>query len=473
MKIRKKGFTLIELLAVIVILGLLMAIAIPSVTKYITQSRKSTLVKTIDNYISALTNQVNNMEYVFTGTKASLGNKKIPLIYAVPIECIALERGGTDPFGEWYQANNSYWAYVLVQYNDEASSYTYGFTFKDSAGYGLYPTTREKLNEKGNQIVQDLDMKRPTNGSIINTTIANNWKGWNVSSSNYLQVLEATKEGGTGDGQTTCTLAQKGKNYAEIERQQDIVNNQDDYTLISIESMSTVAFWQHRSKIKNVTIQNSINIPASVPASDKWDVSVSGKGKLMAYVVPNASDASYYDLFIQGDGKVYANPDSSFLFDEFRYIDTLDLTNFDTSRVTDMTGMFYAAGYNSASFTINLGSDFDTSNVSNMEQLFNQMGYKSTVLTLNLGSKFDTSKVINMRRMFQNTGRSNPNFTLTLGDKFVTDNVTNMEGMFNGTGASSSLFRVDCSGWNVLKVTNNKNFYPAADGKVTPPTWPS
>lgn len=37
MKKNNKGFTLIELLAVIVILGLLMAIAIPSVTRYITQ----------------------------------------------------------------------------------------------------------------------------------------------------------------------------------------------------------------------------------------------------------------------------------------------------------------------------------------------------------------------------------------------------------------------------------------------------
>ena len=35
MKLNKKGFTLIELLAVIVILGVLLAIAIPSVTKHI------------------------------------------------------------------------------------------------------------------------------------------------------------------------------------------------------------------------------------------------------------------------------------------------------------------------------------------------------------------------------------------------------------------------------------------------------
>ena len=50
----KKGFTLIELLAVIVILVLLMAIAIPSVTKYITESRKKTVVSKIGNYITAM-----------------------------------------------------------------------------------------------------------------------------------------------------------------------------------------------------------------------------------------------------------------------------------------------------------------------------------------------------------------------------------------------------------------------------------
>ena len=210
MKRRNKGFTLIELLAVIVILGLLMAIAIPSVTKYITQSRKKTVSTTIDNYMSALTNQVNDMEYTFTGANT---------IYAVPIECIALERGGTNPFGEWHQASNSYWAYVLVQYDDNTSSYTYGFTFKDSAGYGLYPTSSEKLNESGSQIQTGLSLTRPTNGTITNITAKDNWTGFDLEDDTALVVLEAESEGTPGDGKTTCTLCQKGKNYTQVEEE--------------------------------------------------------------------------------------------------------------------------------------------------------------------------------------------------------------------------------------------------------------
>ena len=212
MKKKDKGFTLIELLAVIVILGLLMAIAIPSVTKYITQSRKKTVSTTIGNYMGALTNQVNDMEYVFTGTNT---------IYAVPIECISLERGGTNPFGKWHQSNDKYWAYVLVQYDDATSSYTYGFTFKDSAGYGLYPTTSEKLNENGSQIQTGLSLTRPTNGNITNITVKDNWLGFDVDNNTSLVVLEASSEGGTGNGTTTCTLCQKGDNYAEVEEEKN------------------------------------------------------------------------------------------------------------------------------------------------------------------------------------------------------------------------------------------------------------
>ena len=218
-RMNKKGFTLIELLAVIVILGLLMAIAIPSVTKYITQSRKKTLSNTISNYMSALTTEVNNMEYTFTASNT---------IYAVPIECIAVERGGTDPFGYWYPAHttagaaNSYWAYVLVQYDDATSSYTYGFTFKDSAGYSLLPTASTKLSESGSQIVTgnafavapntkvatvtgDTVTAAADADDIVATTVSGAWAGFKVDANTDLVVLKGAATKGAG----TCMIAQK------------------------------------------------------------------------------------------------------------------------------------------------------------------------------------------------------------------------------------------------------------------------
>lgn len=50
---KQKGFTLIELLAVVVILGVLMVIAIPSVSSYITASRKQSFIDSAKSYIGA------------------------------------------------------------------------------------------------------------------------------------------------------------------------------------------------------------------------------------------------------------------------------------------------------------------------------------------------------------------------------------------------------------------------------------
>lgn len=52
-KINSKGFTLIELLAVIVIMGILMMVAIPSVSRVIENSRKDTYVDIAKSYANA------------------------------------------------------------------------------------------------------------------------------------------------------------------------------------------------------------------------------------------------------------------------------------------------------------------------------------------------------------------------------------------------------------------------------------
>lgn len=52
-KINKKGFTLIELLAVIVIMGILMAVAIPAVALTIENARKDAFIDTAKSYLNA------------------------------------------------------------------------------------------------------------------------------------------------------------------------------------------------------------------------------------------------------------------------------------------------------------------------------------------------------------------------------------------------------------------------------------
>ncbi len=100
MKNKEKGFTLIELLAVIVILGLLMAIAIPSVTKYITESRKKTLVSSIEAFVDSAMVMVNNNEFGTLSDSSKLFY--IPVSNISEESCVSVEKGGTNPFGNWY-----------------------------------------------------------------------------------------------------------------------------------------------------------------------------------------------------------------------------------------------------------------------------------------------------------------------------------------------------------------------------------
>ncbi len=89
---------------------------------------------------------------------------------------------------------------------------------------------------------------------------------------------------------------------------------------------------------------------------------------------------------------VKANKGVSYMFGGCSSLTTLDLSNFDTSNVTNMDRMFEDC---SSLTTLDLSS-FDTSKVTDMEGMFNGC---SSLTTLDL-SNFDTSKVTDMVCMF-------------------------------------------------------------------------
>ena len=149
--------------------------------------------------------------------------------------------------------------------------------------------------------------------------------------------------------------------------------------------------------------------------------------------------------------KIYLNKNSSKMFDRLddwrdyiRYISNIDLSNFDTSNVADMSSMF--ADMNQIK-ELNLSS-FDTSKVTNMSSMFKGMyGFKSLDV-----SNFDTSNVTDMSSMFQGTWQL---ISLNLLN-FNTSKVKKMNSMFNG----SSLPSLNLSSFNTSSVTDmNKMFY--------------
>lgn len=149
---------------------------------------------------------------------------------------------------------------------------------------------------------------------------------------------------------------------------------------------------------------------------------------------------------------------------------SLDVSHFNTSKVTDMSNMFANTGLKALDLTT-----FDTSNVNNMERMFynsNRLeslnvynfntakvtdmggmfhGIKPTELDL---SSFDTSQVTNMSGMF---GWCSNIVSLNLSS-FNTSQVTDMSGMF---GWCLNLKSLNISNWNMSKVTNVHQMFDA------------
>ena len=181
-----------------------------------------------------------------------------------------------------------------------------------------------------------------------------------------------------------------------------------------------------RDSFESITTVNSKTVPAS--AIDSWDVSIDQDEMVMAWYTDSDNDTKY-ELYIGQDGGVIANPDSSYAFSNFKKVETIDLTNFDTEYATNMGYMFYYAGYNSTSFTADV-SDFDTSNVETIWHMFDFCGYYSTSWNIGDLSDWDTSKVTKMIGVFEYSGYKDTSWSVGDLSNWDTSKVTSFAGMF-------------------------------------------
>ena len=162
--------------------------------------------------------------------------------------------------------------------------------------------------------------------------------------------------------------------------------------------------------------------------------------------VSEAKDESIKAYFDNGTiylytmlSKVILNKNSSYLFDNLTKVTEIDTKKLDTSKVTDMTGMF---AYCTSLTSLDV-SKFDISNVTSMSGMFY---YCSSLTSLDL-SNFDTSKVTNMSGMF-NSCRSLTSLDVS---NFDTSKVTDMGAMFYNC---SSLTSLDVSEFDTSNVTD-------------------
>ena len=133
----RKGFTLIELLAVIVILAILLAVAIPRVTKYISDSRRDSFIATAREFADTVMKNATSEMY-----ELPLSNGDVTI---VSINMVELQKGGKKSAynGKWIN-DSSYVAIVNVG-TDIDPVYKYYVTLADSKRYTIPLTYSEKV----------------------------------------------------------------------------------------------------------------------------------------------------------------------------------------------------------------------------------------------------------------------------------------------------------------------------------------
>ena len=165
-KMNSKGFTLIELLAVITIMGILMLVAIPAVSRTIENSRRDTFMDTALSYVNAVKTSVAADEVKCDDPNEAGKTKLISALdtgyYYIMFNTAAgntatdlMEQGGKSSWG-----NADVVGVVVVQktVKDDRNAYKYAVGMVDAVGRGIGSYTDNTGAIEG--LVSDTELDR-------------------------------------------------------------------------------------------------------------------------------------------------------------------------------------------------------------------------------------------------------------------------------------------------------------------------
>ena len=172
-----------------------------------------------------------------------------------------------------------------------------------------------------------------------------------------------------------------------------------------------------RNTIQSIVSESSNVVPSN--AIESVDISSLKDGSVMLWYTDTDSNDLYEAHIGSSNGTIKLNTSGHYLFANLTKVESIDLSNFDASKVTNMSDMFY----NCSSLTSLDVSNFDTSKVTNMSDMFSSC---RSLTSLNL-SNFDTSKVTSMSSMLSSCSKLK---TIYVSNLWNTSNVTNSTSMF-------------------------------------------
>ena len=273
---------------------------------------------------------------------------------------------------------------------------------------------------------------------------------------------EDPEKGGTDE------VAKQGEENAELEKQEkDLewdeveeatsLQKVEDVTVMQVGSWTSATLlpWKEfNAKLKKLSGQWS----ATYYYSDNTTI----KQMVYTWAIPSwvtttwisTSDSekeiiAWYDsgtiYYYTEANTIYLNPDSSYMFSYMQWLTGLDLTNLDSSMVTNMYDMFY---YCNNLTELNV-SNWDTSNVTNMSYMFY---YCSNLKELDL-SNWDLGKITDASSMQQMLWSTNSLKTLSMSGWKIPQTFTDVMWRYWGY-PNNSIEEVDVTNWDLNETKN-------------------